>query len=435
MLSIREPVETKGLTVIRRVSLVIILSVIAGTAWAQETELKELRARARSASRNGEVQAKLGRALLEAGRWKEAESRLKMAARLKRNSPQADYEVIEVKFARGDHRASRAACFKYSKKHPDSPLSDVCMARAFLVWRRASLALPYLEKALQKDGDNQEALLALGDAHRMSGQRDKSEQAYKRALQAAPDDARVHLGLGRMYAVFQAPDRAREELRAALSRNPGSPDIQLELARLVRGEERLKLLRSAVAGRPGWDEAVVLLADALLAAGQAEEAEKSAAGILKRAGDRADAHSVVGRARLALKNFKGAEEALRRAIKLVPNDYQVALGLAAVMAETDRPDEALEQYRKTADLDPNDTRALVDAARLGMKLGRKAVAAGFLQRALARKPSDAQVLALLGEVTAARGDRVKAREYYQRALKGSGDIDREKVSQALKQLR
>jgi tetratricopeptide (TPR) repeat protein len=119
----------------------------------------------------------------------------------------------------------------------------------------------------------------------------------------------------------------------------------------------------------------------------------------------------------------------------VPNDYEAALGLAAVLGETDRPDEALEQYRTTADLDPGDTRALLDAARLAVKLDRKAVAAGFLERALARNPSHAAVLALLGEVMAARGDKVRAREYYERALKGSGEIDRDKVSKALRQLR
>jgi tetratricopeptide (TPR) repeat protein len=435
MLSIKKPVATKGTTVIIRISSVIILSVIASTAWAQETELKELRAQARSAPRDAEVQAKLGHALLEAGRWKEAERQLQAAARLKRNSPEADYEVIEVKLARGDHKASRAACRALSQKHPDSPLGDVCMARAFLVWRRASLALPYLEKVLQKDSSNLEALLALGEAGRMSGQKGKSEQAYQRAMQIAPDDARIYLGLGRLYSVFQAPDRAREALRTALAKNPGSPDIQLELARLLKGEERLKLLQSAAAGRPGWDDAGVLLAESLLLAGRTEEAEKLAAGVLERAAGRADASSVLGRARLALKNFQGAEEALKRALELVPNDYEAALALAAVFGETDRPDEALEKYRETADIDPSDIRALIDAARLAMKLDRKAVAAGFLERAVSRKPSDAVVLALLGEVTAARGDRVKARGYYERALKGSGEIDREKVKAALQQLR
>ncbi len=407
----------------------------AGTASAQETELKELRARAKSAPRDAEVQAKLGFAYLAAGRWDRAERQLKATARLKRNSPEALYDVIRVKLAKGDHRPARAACFKFSKDHPDHILADVCMARAFLVWRRASLALPYLEKVLQKDAGNLEGLLALGDAHRMSGQREKSEKAYKRALAVAPDDARVHLGLGRLYTVFQAPDRARESLRTALAKNPASPEIQLELAKLVKGEERLKLLQQAVAGRPGWDDATVLLADSYLLAGKAKEAESLAAAVLKQAGKRADAHSVVGRARFALGDFKGAEEALKRVLELVPNDYEAALALAAIYGETERPDDALEQYRKSADLDPNDTRALLDAGRLAMKIRRRAVAAGFLQRALARQPNNAVVLSLLGEVTAARGDKEKAREYYERALKGEGEIDRDKVKQALRRLR
>ena len=420
---------------IQKICTVFVLSMIAGTATAQETELKELQARAKAAPRDAEVQAKLGHAYLAAGHWNRAERQLKATARLRRNSPEAVFDVIRVKLAKGDYRASRAACFKFSKDHPDSPLGDICMARAFLVWRRTSLALPFLEKALQKDARHLEALLALGDAYRIRGQRDKSERAYRRALAVAPDDARIHLGLGRLYTVFQAPDRAREALRTALSKNPTSPEIQLELARLESGAERRKLLQQAVAGRPKWDDAIVLLAESLLLGGEAGEAEKLAAAVLKKAGKRALAHSVLGRARLALGDPKGAERALARALQLVPNDYEAALALGAVYGETERPDEALEQYRKTADLDPKDTRSLLAAARLAIELQRRTVAAGFLQRALARNPNDAVVLCLFGEVTASRGDKVKAREYYQRALKGKGEIDRDKVKQALQQLR
>jgi hypothetical protein len=60
------------------------------------------------------------------------------------------------------------------------------------------------------------------------------------------------------------------------------------------------------------------------------------------------------------------------------------------------------------------------------------LASGFLDRALDATPDLAVALALYGDVMVARRDVTHARDYYTRALSGSGELpDRARVEAAL----
>ncbi len=408
---------------------------LAAPAGAQEAAVKSLRSAARAAPKDAAAQTALGRALVRAGRLAEAERYLRAAARLQRQSLGSLYELAKVKFASGNHKASRAACRTLAKKDKDAVLTHLCMARAYLVWRRSARAFEHLEKAQAKDPNNVEVILALGDAHRMRGSATKARKAYARAIELDPKNARAHFGVGLLEIVAGQRGKAIEALRLALERDSACPKIQLELGRLLDGAEARRLLEQAVAGRPKWNEAELALADELLSEGQAQAAEKMVLGVLARDAKLADAHVLLGRARLALNNPKAAEEALHKALKLVPNNHEALLALADVLARTERHEEAFEQYRIASDAVQQDTRALLEAARLGMRLKRNVLAAGFLQRALERDPKLGEALALYGDVMAARGDKTQARKYYEQALSADRGVDRQRVKQRLKEIR
>jgi tetratricopeptide (TPR) repeat protein len=118
----------------------------------------------------------------------------------------------------------------------------------------------------------------------------------------------------------------------------------------------------------------------------------------------------------------------------VPNDPTSVLALADVFAQTDRVEEAYEQYRHAADLNPRDPSPLLRAAQLAIQQNRAVLATGFLDRVLAAQPNNAQALALYGDALASR-EPARARDYYQRALRGTGEFDRAHVEQALRTLR
>src|SRR5690349_11494627 len=128
----------------------LVAGLITGSvpAAAQETALAELRAAAKAAPTDLAAQTALGHGLIEAGKLKEAEAQMKTVVRLSQGSVEGLYEAMKVKFAADEYRQARAGCRDLVKKNPNHVLTHVCMARAFLVWRRASRAFEHIEKAL-----------------------------------------------------------------------------------------------------------------------------------------------------------------------------------------------------------------------------------------------------------------------------------------------
>ena len=407
-----------------------------GHASAQETALAELRVAARAAPRDADAQRALGIARLRAGRFREAEGQLTRAARLRRGSLEGLFDVAQVAFARGDHRAAESACRALQRASKQAVLTYVCNARSDLVWNRSARAFDALEHALAEAPDDYEANFALGEAHRLRAAVDEARQAYEHAARSRPTAADPHLGLGRLYAAAGRRDEAIAALRRGLALEPGYPDLQYELGRLLSStEEGRRLLAAAVAGRPDFPEAQVALADAMLAAGQVAEAEAAYRAAIAAHDTNAPAHSGLGRALLRREQLEEAERELRRALELVANDAPSALALGDVLAGSSRFEEAFEQYRHAADLDPRNPAGLLRAARLAVDRRRDVLASGFLDRLLSQHPDLAAGLALYGDVMRMRADHTRAREYYQRALRGTGEFDRAAVERSLSELR
>ncbi|AKF09171.1 tetratricopeptide repeat protein [Sandaracinus amylolyticus] len=426
----------------RRVVAVLIAALALGlvapppAVRAQETELARLRTESRAAPRDHAVQRALGIALLRAGRYREAEAQLTRAARLTPGSLDALFDVARVAFAREDHGAAERACRALTRAQADAVLTRVCNARADLVWNRSARAFEQLEAALATEPTSYEALYALAEAHRRRAAVSDAEAAYQRAIQARPQSAEPHLGLGRLYAAAGRRDDAVRAMRRALELDASDPEIQYELGRLLSSsDEGRTLLARAVAGRPDWPEAQVAAADAMLAAGQVDAAEAAYRAAISAHADNAPAHSGLGRVLVQRGDLAGAEQEIRRALALVANDPGSALALGDVLARTERYEEAFEQYRHAADLDPRNPAGLVRAAELAMRQNRDVLASGFLDRVLQQHPNNAPALALYGDVMRARRDTTRARDYYQRALAGSGELDRARVEQALRELR
>ena len=415
-------------------AVLLLLSLAPFRASAQESALEGLRAAARSAPRDYDAQVALGRALLEAGRYREASTTLRRAANLRRNDPAALYEVARVDFAQHEHQRARAQCRAIERAARDSAIAHVCQARAFLAWNRSARAFEELETALQSAPNDYEALLALGDAHRLRAAVPESEAAYRRAIQAAPDRAAPHLGLGQLYAQAHRMDDALAALRRAHELAPNNPDVDYELGRLTRGPEAVTHLRDAIANRPGWATAEAALGDALLSAGQHQEAATIFRQAIGRDSHLAQARSGLGRALMAAGNLQEAESTLTRAIEQVPNDAESVMALADVMAQTDRVEEAYEQYRHAGDLDARNPEPHVRAARLAIRQERPVLAVGFLQRAISINESYGPALALMGDVMRGRNQATQARQFYERALHGEGEIDRAAIQQAMRSL-
>ena len=401
---------------------------------AQETALAEVRAAAKAAPSDLAAQTALGHALIEAGKLKEAEAQMKTVVRLSQGSVEGLYEAMRVVFATDEYRKARAGCRELVKKDPKHVLTHVCMARAFLVWRRASRAFEHIDQALAVDSGNYEAQLAQADAKRMQGDFAGAKAAYEHTI-TTKATADAYLGLAAVHEVQNHGAEALAALRKAQTLDPRDPDVQLQLGKRLQGAEAVSALRAALAGRPGWLDAELALAVAQLRAGDAAGAEPALKALLKRAPGLPALAAAHASALVALGRYPEAEPALKRALQLIPNDYDAALALARLYEKTERPEEAFVQYRAAGDLKRESPEALLAGARLALALKRPVLAGGWMEKALERGPRSAEVLALYGDVWAARGDKKAAREYYQRALAGEGPVDKAAVQKRLAELK
>jgi tetratricopeptide (TPR) repeat protein len=423
----------------RRVLAVLVLAISfcsAAPTQAQESELEALRAAARSDARGAGAQRALGMALLRAGRYREAEQQLARASRVARGSLESLFDIARVSFARGDHGAAERACNALSRLDRTAVLTRVCHARADLVWNRAARAFGELETALAAEPNHYEALYALGEAHRLRAAVPEAESAYQRALSARATEAEPHLGLGRLYAAAGRRDDAIRALRRAVELAPTSPEVQFELGRVLpMADEARQWLERAVQGRPSWPEAQVALGEALISAARFDEAEAAFRAAIRSHSTYAPAHSGLGRALMLRNELATAESSLRRALALVANDPVSALALGDVLARAGRIEDAFEQYRHAADLDLRDPTPLLRAGQLALERNLDVLASGFADRVLGQQENLAAGLALYGDIMRARGDRAEARRYYERALQGTGEVDRARIEAALREVR
>ena len=176
--------------------------------------------------------------------------------------------------------------------------------------------------------------------------------------------APAHAALARAYLakrfLTREPawaDRAREACLRAERIDGSLPEVQLTMGRLATEsgdpEGAVAAFRKVLARQPADVEALLGLADALLLAGKAGE----------------------------------AEEAARRALAASPSYWAVHNKLGVVLVSAGRVEEAVAAFRRAVELAPENARALVNLGSALVLAGRLEEAAGALRRSVAAEPT------------------------------------------------
>lgn len=99
-----------------------------------------------------------------------------------------------------------------------------------------------------------------------------------------------------------------------------------------------------------------------------------------------------------------------------PNHAECYRGLAVLLAQQGRTEEAFRRIQSWADGNPASPDPRIELARLCEELGDPAQARQHLADALLADPDNARALAALGRLSEQSGDRVRALQNYQQSL-------------------
>jgi tetratricopeptide (TPR) repeat protein len=406
---------------------------VARTAHAQESQLAQLRTAA--ASHDPQAVIALGRGLRRAGHYDEAARTLQGAAR---GATRVDalWEIARVRFDQGNFHTSQAAC---NALPGGGILQHVCMGRAHLVWHRVALAQREITAAQAIDANNGELKLLVADAHRLAGEVPPAEENYHAAATALPGRADPFLGLAQLYETAQRFDDALANFRHAVETDANDPEANLGLGRFLMRRRHdhagaTPYLRSANENHPRWSPALVAFGEAQLAAGSVTDALTSFQSAIQILANEPGAQSGLGRARLRNNQAAEAEQPLRTAIEQVPNDADARQALAEVLARTNRGEESLEEWNRAIDLVPTDPAPRLRAAEQARSMGQNSLARAYVDRVLSDDQQYAPALLMRADIAFEDNDRTNARQLYQAALNGHGDIDRAHAQQRIAEI-
>ncbi len=321
-------------------------------------------------------------------------------------------------------------------------------------------AIRYLNAFLAETPGSRAASGALAQLYVEQKRYGDARGVFQRLLDAEPSDRELQYAVAAISVQmkdYPTAEHLFQELKKAGFGEPGAVAYYLaEIAeethryddaiaryREVTDGDRAwlaKLRIAAVMGKQGKVEEARQFLAGLEADGRDQEiqAQQAEAQLLQDAHDYQGAYKVLNTALVGnpdsadllydvamvaekLDRLDEAESRLKRVIELKPDNAQALNALGYTLVDrTQRAAEGLKLIEKAHVLSPEDPFILDSMGWAHFRLGNLEESEKFLRRALSERP-DPEIAAHLGEVLWAKGERGRAREVWQSALKETPD--------------
>jgi tetratricopeptide (TPR) repeat protein len=273
----------------------------------------------------------------------------------------------------------------------------------------------------------------LGAALASTGRYDDAIIEYKKALKSGPRNPRIWVNLALAYYKAGQIATAAGELAALHREQPDNRQVTLLLAdcRLRMGENAkvIELLEPVAAADTADLAAAYMLGSALLRSKQVDRGQQMIDRILRN-GDSAEAHLLLGTAKLNALEYNDAIAELEKAVALNPKlpDGYAYLGRAQM--DSGNMTAARTAFEKELEQNPNNFEANLKLAVLLKESQDYDAARKLLDRALRVRPGDLAVLFQVASIGLATGELDKARVNLENIVKKSPDFVEAHVSLA-----
>jgi tetratricopeptide (TPR) repeat protein len=231
----------------------------------------------------------------------------------------------------------------------------------------------------------------LGAALAGLGRYEEALPEYKSALKLEPKLAGARLNLALVYYKMGKNNDAKDQLEKVLAEEPSNHQAALLLAdiysRMGREDQVIRILEPEEQKYPDDMAVAYLLGTALIRQNRVEEGQILVDRILRN-GDSAEAHLMLGSAKMNVQDYAGARDEFAKAIALNPNLPEVHVVYAKALMFTGDSDLSAKEYKAELAVDPYNFDAnlqLGAAARLDQNYEE---ASKYFARAAETRPGD-----------------------------------------------
>jgi tetratricopeptide (TPR) repeat protein len=263
-----------------------------------------------------------------------------------------------------------------------------------------------------------------------------ARQSFERALQLSPGFLPALGGLTYLDLSTKNFAQSISRLEAEIAKQPGNGALYVMLAQSFRGvgdsAKEEQTLRRAVSADPRMMEGYGLLAEFYLRHKRTDEARAEFEGIVKREPSNVGARTMVA----VLLEQQGKADEARKTYETMANDAQnapvAANNLAYIYAEQGINLDTALQLAQTAKQRLPDNPSVDDTIGwIYYKKDLPALAVKPFEESLKKRPDSAEVLFHLGLTYAKLGEKAKAKETLERALKLDPKVGGEEARRVL----
>jgi tetratricopeptide (TPR) repeat protein len=267
-------------------------------------------------------------------------------------------------------------------------------------------AIEEYKAAINADPHSGQLYDGLSELYFRTGRAKEAEATARELLKTSPNDIEAHKLLGRIYlrqlgeqqnavssasASGNALDLAIAEFEKIVSLQPKSVEDHMVLGSLysvkhqgAKAEEQYKIAQSI---EPESEEVILNLARVYVESGDIDRAAKLIEAVPQS--DRtARMEFTLGAAYDQLKRPKDAIDSYKRAADLEPGDVPTMNALGQALLNDNQFDAALKQYKDIAAADPEDAGALVKIAEIQRRQGKFEDALTTIRKARKKDPEN-----------------------------------------------
>jgi tetratricopeptide (TPR) repeat protein len=300
-------------------------------------------------------------------------------------------------------------------------------------------------------------------AKQRAGDLEGAAKEYREFLKAHPEAAAIHSNLGAALAGLGQFSQAVDEYKIALKQSPGMPGVALNLAlayykmgrvsdaaaqlakshannqatllladcylRMGRNADVVALLQPLQHDHPDDLAIAYLLGTALIRDNKPEQGQVLVDRILRN-GESAEAHLMLGSAKMQIKDFAGARDEFARAAALNPNAPDVHVLYAQALQVTGDQDGALKEFKAELAADPYNFDSNLEMGVLLRQDEKFPEALAYLNRALDVRPGDLAVRYQIATILLSEGKVDEARKDLESIIKESPQFTEAHVSLA-----